>query len=282
MKMPATAAEVNEALARLDLQRMDRTEKCEAWRKALRSAGANAASLPLRLDLPLEYFDFCPRLRILHEFFHAASPALLAHRYCDLRFDEFLETYPSSGQEMGLEVSFFDPEPHCWMYFYAHAGVSDLALGVSIDCWDEQVNFVGANDGHVSSKVEVEPCDTHMAHLAWPEFRTYEDLGMTQRKLAKYLATFRNVMEITLARSYSRKLDQRVLDGFVCYAVKNSFERFLRRVDPDQRVQVKEMVCKACQRFTVSLAVDFQVGVLWHDRSRVFVPEDDSKSPLAV
>uniref|UniRef100_A0A7S4S1P9 Uncharacterized protein n=1 Tax=Alexandrium monilatum TaxID=311494 RepID=A0A7S4S1P9_9DINO len=229
----------------------------------------------------MEYFDFCPRLRVLREFFGKASPFLLAHRYCDLRLDEFLLTYCTCGREMGLEMSFFEPGPHCWMYFYANAGVSGLDLEASIDWWDERINFIGANDGHVSTRVEIEPSDSQHALAFWPEFRAYEEVGMTERKLAKYLAAFRNVMEISLARSFSRKVDQRLFDGFVCYGIKNSFGRFLYRIDSSRRDATRQRVARCCQRYAAGLARNFKVRILWHDRERVFLPEEDATNPFA-
>merc|ERR1711920_992383 len=111
--------------------------------------------------------------------------------------------------------------------------------------------------------------------MGWPGFRLYEDVGMTPRKLAKYLAFFRNAVEIYLARSFSRKLDQRMFDGYVCQAVTNSFKRFLLRLDSRQKEDGKRRVCQACQQYAANLAERFSVVVAWHDGTKVFIPEDD-------
>jgi len=110
--MPLTEMQVNELLSCEKAHRLDlKDERCRLWSEKLQACSTPGGTACLRVqeDLPLEYFDFVPRLRVLQEFFDQTLPTVLTHRFCDLRFDEFLENYPMAGKEAGLEISFFEP-----------------------------------------------------------------------------------------------------------------------------------------------------------------------------
>ena len=154
-------------------------------------------------NIDLEYFDFCPRLRLLHEFFENTSKFITRHRLCDLRLCEFLNSYSIRGKELGLYMHFFDPGH--WMYFYANAFPSDEEWVAAIE--DDQPQdsdlkpgHVGVKGGHVSTQVPITDIDITLANSACAEFK-YWDEPMTEAKLARYLAYFRYYIEVGLVRS---------------------------------------------------------------------------------
>lgn len=219
----------------------------------------------------MEYFDLCPRLRLLHEFFGRTSASILAHRYCDLRFLEYMTTYPRRGNEMGLEVSFFDPD--CWMYFYACAPIDEKAWERSIERPDDYTGAIGLK-GHMATEVKLEPDDMNVAEKVCSDFQVF-DATLTRARLSRYWAAFRNTMELAIVRMHTRKMDQRTFDGYVFMAVHCSFFKFAEKVNslpqPTAERAVKLML-RSGQDFAKSMAEKFAVGVLWHKPNSFIEP----------
>lgn len=120
--MPEEPSEVDDILlGGKQLYRLDDMAECQKAWKSL-SDKDRACDMDVALDLPMEYFDFCPRLRVFREFLDGASEELLAHHYCDIAFLKYMRNYAAYGREIGLEVSYF--KPTSWMYFYANPGSS--------------------------------------------------------------------------------------------------------------------------------------------------------------
>jgi len=266
--VPKTEEEVDNFIAIGRGKRTDLEEPSREWFKRLRAAGDNAATVPYQDDLGMEYFHLCPRLRVVQEFFATTSKNILAHRYCDLRFAEYLLSYPRFGHEFGLEVSWF--EPTCWMYFYACPQAAEGQWDKSIECQEDEVsNFppesVGIQ-GHMATEVKVEKADVEMAGRSVSDFKSY-DAGISQQRLTRYWAAFRNYMELSIIPRHKGVLDQRVFDGCIYMAVNNSFGQFAEKVMqmPSSRGErAARMMFKAGQDFAKILAKTFEVGVLWH------------------
>ena len=225
--LPLTEEDVNNYVRSGRGGRLESSEACRNWRRRLKGAGEARCALPLAEDLPLEYFDLCPRLRLMSEFFERTADDFVAHRYCDLRFLQFLETYPLVGREAGLEVSFF--EPSCWMYFYACAAVDDQQLERSVERADG-VNVPVGVKGHMSSEVRIEAGEIALAARSLQEFQAV-DARVTEGKLSRYWATYRNTLELYLVRHHSRTVDQRIFDTLVYLGVSGSFFKFAERVN---------------------------------------------------
>merc|ERR1712032_974521 len=164
------------------------------------------------------------------------------------------------------------------MYFYANEGVDKLMLERSMD--DVRFNFVGLDNGHVSSKTEVEAVDFDMATKAIWEFRAFDN-EMSKQKLAKYLAAFRDSMEAHLVRSHGHVMDQRCVDYCIKHAVKASLTSFIVRQPMEKRRKARWMVNRICQIYSATLAARLDVGILWHFRGAFMIPdgEDDDLCP---
>uniref|UniRef100_A0A7S1MG54 Uncharacterized protein n=1 Tax=Alexandrium catenella TaxID=2925 RepID=A0A7S1MG54_ALECA len=278
--MPVNEEQVDSFLRSGQGKRLDTEPIAIAWRRRLDMEGPDAALLPIPLDLGLEYFDFCPRLRLLHEFFARTSVRLLEHKYCDLRLTEFLSTYPRMGLEMGLEVAFF--KPRCWMLFYAtpvaNAKQWERAvekLDGSSEDPDRQLQL-DVNNGHMSSSLEVQPAEQELANRMCSEFCEYEP-RMTAPRLARYWAAFRNAMETYLLRKHGLKVDQRVFDVYVFMAINSSFFKFADTIEhmPDQNKAetAERMMYYVGQGFGKALAVRLGITVTWV-RPNIFLGRD--------
>lgn len=212
----------------------------------------------------------------MHEFFARTPESVVGHRLCDLRFCEFLRSYPHRGLEAGLVVSLF--QPNCWMLFYATA-VPDAAR------WERSVEAaehggagqspssarscapdIDVNCGHMSSSLEVGPAELELAERVLSEFRLYE-ASMTTSRLARYWAAFRGTMETHLIRRCQDKLDQRLFDVHVFVAVNSSFFRFsdwLERMPDQPRAEAAcRMMYYVGQGFAKAIASSLGVSVLW-------------------
>jgi len=242
--------------------RMDKTDFCVDWRKRVKAEGGRACFLQVPDELTLEYFDFCPRLRVLREFFDTTSPDLLPHRYCDLRFNEFLRLYPYKGREVGLEVSFFFPE--CWMLFYATPVPEDQQVINNIERAGEA--GVDINNGHMSTNYEVEPADSELATRVLEDFQQY-DRSMMHARLARYWAAFRNSVEVYIVRHAGEKIDQRLFDLIVYISLHASFFGFCDKLArlPDARAAAGyRMMEYIGQGYAKAVGRKLKVRVLWH------------------
>jgi hypothetical protein len=212
-----------------------------------------------------------PKASLLHEFFGRTSESIVAHRYCDLRFLEYLLTYSRQGNELGLEVHFFEPD--AWMYFYSCCGIDEKQWERSIERADDSSTVIGLK-GHMSSEVKLEPGDVEVAERVHGDFQVY-DPHLSRARLARYWAAFRNTMELVLVRLHTRKLDQRNFDAYVWMAVNGSFFKFAERVNSLPQVKAEraaKMMYRVGQDYAKSMADRFGVGVLWHKPNSFIEP----------
>jgi len=261
-EMPATEREVDDFLASGRGFRFDEEQPYKGWMERACNAGTDEQAHMWTEEVPFEYFELCPRLRILREFFARTAPEVVAHRYCDLCCAQFLLAYPRQGREAGLEVSFF--APGCWMYFYACAGLNEWQLQRSIER-PEDAGSVGLG-GHMATEVAVQSTDVQLAVRAGGELEELAP-GLTQEKLARHWAAFRLLMEIQLVRYHEYTLDQRVFDALVHVALRSSFAGFLRQVSrlPAARAaRAEALVCRRGQECARGLARSLGVYILWH------------------
>mmetsp|Transcript_32005 Transcript_32005/g.91866 ORF Transcript_32005/g.91866 Transcript_32005/m.91866 type:complete len:1197 (+) Transcript_32005:140-3730(+) len=273
--MPTSVLEVDNFLvdgrATLNSEEADASSWLETWNKA----GEGRAELLMPDGLNLEYFDFCPRLRILREFFDVTAPELLAHRFCDLRLDEFLIRYTLKGKEFGLELSFVESES--WLYFYAHKGVQDGEWDVACegtDDWEACLpRPVGVSDGHVSSNVTVDSADVHLARNRWRDFLQF-DGSMTPAKLSRYLAHFRFNMEMMMIRHHRQEIDQPEFSTFVLEGAQNSFLGFLQTLREAYDLAGEDLMLSIASGIAKSVAKRFQVSILWQDEDNFISPAD--------
>jgi len=262
--MPTTDREVDTFLSFGRGCRLDYDEKWQVWLEKYRRAGRNAYGVPLADDICLEYFDLCPRLRLVHEFFGATSESLIAHRYCDLRFCTFLVSYPRTGQEIGLEVSFLEPGS-CWMYFYACVAMDGKQLEKSIEDVSGDVDGVIGRQGHMATEISIEKGDIQLAGEVLREFKRFEQ-EITVARLSRYWACFRDHMEVYLVSNHTWTIDQRLFDAIVYNAVNSSFCKFGEKVNrmPAWRGEVAAaMMYKIGQRFAKRLAGVYEVRIFW-------------------
>lgn len=277
VEVPQNAAEVEMFVLNKKGHRLNMTEACREWADALKAAGADAALLPAREDMSMEYFNFCPRLRIVHEFFHATSPKVIAHRYCDLRFMEFMMTYPYMGLEAGLELAWFDASG--WMYFYSNVGLAyeDFKRNYETDedGQDTSPMLLGAERGHVSTTVSLEDVDIQLADEHFEEMQV-NDESLTRSRLARYIAGFRSNMEMDIVRRHTRTMDQRVFDYIVYCWVVNSFGVYVEKIhkdSPKMKCSAAKQLFMLCQKIAKDLAEEFDVKVVWHMPDRFITPE---------
>jgi len=275
--MPCTDAEVDKFLSTGRGWRLDLEENWKSWLRRYRAAGSAAYSVPLADDVGLEYFDLCPRLRLLQEFFEKTSEDILAHRYCDLRFGQFLVSYPRFGAELGLEVCFMESGT-CWMYFYACAAVDNRQYEKSIEDTSEDVEGSSPTSigikGHMATEVPIEQEDIQLAEEVLVDFQLFES-SITSSRLARYWAAFRNYMELCLLPHNAGVLDQRLFDGTVFWGVNSSFFKFAENVQnmPQWRGdKACAMMYKTGQKFAKKLARKLNVGVLWHRPAEFLEP----------
>lgn len=279
--MPCTEEEVDSFVRSGDGTRLDGEEACVLWRRLRDQHYPDESLLPIPSDLPLEYFDFCPRLRLVHEFLERTSVRFLEHKYCDLRMLEFLTVYPSMGQEMGLEVAFF--RPRCWMIFYATPVATQQQWERAVEKTDaptrqdqQQQLRLDVNNGHMSSAFEVQPAEQELADRMCEEFRQYEP-QMTPARLARYWSAFRNAMEVFLARKHSLKIDQRTFDVFVFLAINSSFFKFADKIDRmpdrDKAETAERMMYYVGQGFAKAIAMRIGISIAWV-RPDIFLGRD--------
>lgn len=254
----------------------------EAWAQTLRAAGDEADLLLIPWDLTMEYFDYCPRLRVVTEFFDETGDPVLEHRFCDLRFCEFLQTYPCMGREAGLEVRFFEPQQRdCWMYFYRNAG-SDLdAFEKTIEssegggATDEMPASIGSHYGHVSAEIPVGAEEVRVAKDVFPSFRKW-DGQLTLARLTRYFVAFHTNLDLRLVMRASRRLDQRTFDEMVFWAVAHSFGSYFemaRKGSPTLTSPMSLHLFQTCQSFAAELGERFEVSVLWVQGGRFLTPD---------
>jgi len=268
--MPVNEEQVDKFIKANQGVRMDKKEECAKWRQQYRSRGLLGNTQLVPVDMGLEYFDLCPRLRLVHEFFGKTSADFLAHRYCDLTFNEFLTAYPLQGREMGLEVSFFFPA--CWMLFYATPIPDEKAWKGSVE------KGIDANNGHMSSTYNVEPIERELARRSLDDFNDFE--AITEEKLARYWAAYRAQLECYLVRKRGYKVDQRIFDCIVFLALNGSFFDFWSAVKKKSKFRQQaayEMMCYISQGFAKTIAASLEVDVLWLRPHLFLEPEVENK-----
>jgi len=279
--MPTSEEEVDAYLGDGRAVPNTETEFNKEWREKIRGAGGQAWTLQVPF-VDLEYFDFCPRLRLVREFFRTTSAYVLGHRLCDLRFRDYLLYYPLMGAELGLEVAYF--EPACWMYFYANAMPNQEEWKQAIIGQGEGAaqegpgdgagEHVGLVDGHISSEVRVEAAERAWAEKYVDEFSSV-DPEMSAGELLRCLAHFRNRMENFLVRCHTWTLDQRDFDSMIFQAIQCSFVGFVDRVrasDQEAADQACTFLCHVCRNYAIEEMlghVDVRVG--WFDPD-LFIP----------
>jgi len=282
--LPRTAAAVDGFMANSKWRRRRCTEDCfkefMRERRRLQFEGQDPATLPAPLELEMEYFDMCPRLRILKEFYASTSPRILAHRFCDLRLDEFLLSYAFMGKELGLEVSWFDPGS-VWMYFYSCTGIDMDGTWNNIEgevdetgTAHDAMTFGGDNCGHVSTTFPVRKAEKVLAEEL-REHLQHHDEALTPTKLAKYLASFRINLEVLLVRLHTRTLDQRTFDAHIFDCAMNSFGTFIQKVQKrshDLTSRGADKFFMMCQSFAANLAKTLDVTIFWHRPEEYLMP----------
>mmetsp|Transcript_24046 Transcript_24046/g.68918 ORF Transcript_24046/g.68918 Transcript_24046/m.68918 type:complete len:540 (+) Transcript_24046:2-1621(+) len=253
-------------------KRMDKQPDTLEWKRMIEAQGTQACTMQLPDELTLEYFDFCPRLRLMREFLNSTSQELLAHRYCDLRFNEFLRLYPFKGGELGLEVAFFFPES--WMLFYATPIMEDDHVKKIIEKTDDSA--VNINNGHMSASYAVDRADDELGTRALADFNFF-DSSVSQSRLARYWAAFRNALEVFLVRKHGQTIDQRQHDLFVFLAINSSFFKFAdlleRMTDRAKAETAERMMYYVGQGFGRAVAARLGIRVLWV-RPDIFLGRD--------
>lgn len=271
-EIPSTQEQVDEFLqdGRATLLRDD--DVCRNWRQQLQEVHQATESSLTLIDVPddleLEYFDFYPRLRIVREFFDNTSSTVLANRFCDLRFNEFLRKYPLWGQELGLQVAFFEAD--CWMYFYAYKGVSEEGVAEIFERADDSIpTNAGVADGHVSSDIPVEDCDVNLAKENVTLFQSY-DQSLTMAKISMFIAHFRYAMENKLIRMHRTTVDQPYFDCVVREMADKGFLNYLNattadivELDPKKARILANRMYLVFQRYAISMLDKLEINVIW-------------------
>eukprot|EP00747_Dinoflagellata_sp_TGD_P108744 gnl/TRDRNA2_/TRDRNA2_170506_c0_seq2.p1 gnl/TRDRNA2_/TRDRNA2_170506_c0~~gnl/TRDRNA2_/TRDRNA2_170506_c0_seq2.p1 ORF type:complete len:690 (+),score=111.81 gnl/TRDRNA2_/TRDRNA2_170506_c0_seq2:197-2071(+) len=269
--LPCTMEQVEDFLRVGRGYRMELGEVYSEWYDNLKEPGSTEVEA-IPEDIFLEYFDFCPRLRIFREFFQITSTDIIQHKYCDLRFGRFLMQYPLSGKELGLELSVFKPD--CWMYFYACANQNEFQFMRSLEAGDSM-----GQAEQMSSSIKADSRDTEMAEKVLAAVQEYErDISATM--LARYFAMFHFLMDMWLIPAHTDKLDQRVFDFYVYMAASNSFGKLDFFVFACRKSSKKfgEVLCQLGHEFAAGLAKTLGVDILWHTPGRFMWPEVKTSS----
>lgn len=273
--LPTNVAEVDEFLKSTWGVRRNRDPNCMTWMESYNNAGAEATSLWTPGELAMEYFDFCMRLRLLHEFFETTGPQVIAHRFCDLRLDMFLITYPFMGREMGLELSWFD-SGDVWMYFYANAGIDHESIFKNVEEGDSE-GFSPSNgdDVHVSTSFPIRQAEKQLSEQVFEQLQPFER-SLTPGRLTKYLASYRISLEVNLVRIHTRRIDQRTFDQIVFDSVMASFGSFVDKIwsrSPDLSSRPATRLFAVCQSFAKAMAKTYDVSILWHFPDEYMMPD---------
>jgi len=280
-KLACTSEGVDDFLSSDVLLRCDQEAPCTEWSRALASAGVDATLLPIRKDMYMEYFNFCPRLRVLKEFFHITSPTVLTHRFCDLRLCHFLTEYPRVGHELGLAVAWFSPD--CWMYFYSNVGVDLDRFSKCLESTDGDPRVIGVDGGHVSTTVRVEESEVRLAEKVFSDF-VKADTSLTVPRLSRYFAVFRHHIESELVRRHTCTMDQRLLDWLIYSCVGTSFGNFVEcliQEHPSLKSPVARKLLLTCQTMAKGLMEVLDVTVVWHKPGQFIEPDLDVWNVLA-
>jgi len=279
-KLPTTERAVDDDLARGRAVLSGEGKSARAWRRDLDHSGGDAVRLPDNADFELRFFDFCPRLRLLREFFEATSPNVLGHPFCDARCGQFLATYPQMGREMGLAVHFFKPLSNSWIYFHANEGV-----GHRRRLWQQQQNL-GAGEGKsaatatvertssvagattTNNGAEVEATERKLAADLLPRFRVY-DKSLTESKLSQFLTTFRTSVELWLIRYHQCRMGQVLFDEQVVKLAQHAFASTRGATGPQK---LSPHTYKICRDVARAEAAYFGVEVDWHSEQDLLTP----------
>merc|ERR1712217_462595 len=92
------------------------------------------------------------------------------------------------------------------------------------------------------------------------------DVSLSQERLTRYWAAYRNQLEVLLIRKVGCKIDQRLLDTCVAEAVNRSFFSFWDKVCklPKQRaVHGYELLLYTAQGYARGVASAFSIDILW-------------------
>lgn len=252
--------------------------ECQDWQKTIRKEDGSSTDRPPPESLFMEHFDYSPRLRVLHEFFNTTAEEIFAHRFCDLRLCEFLETYPRFGTEFGMRLHIFTPNQG-WMYFYSNAGMDPGEVVQT--CYGTEVNdqelpeVLFAHVEHVSAEVPVTDAEVSLAEKHWNKFRIHDGL-MTTRALTKYFAAFRGSMEHFLVRLHTRVIDQRRFDGLIVTCAMSTFGSFSKMCADEGGTTLAckagQILLRVCQDFAKAIALVCGVSIIWRDHGAVLVP----------
>jgi len=256
--LPLTVKEVDDFIASGHGWQMDDARPCPSWFEQLPLTGHDS--------LCMEYFQLCPCFRLVEEFFATTSAAVLAHRYCSLRFAEYLLSYPLFGRELGLEVSWF--QPRCWMYFHE----SRVSLEGQ---WEQCIE----NQADTDKESSTSSLDSFLAEEYFKDFNL-SDHGIRCKQFVQQWAVFRDLMELVLVPRHCRTLDQRMFDRYVCTAVGETFSLVAtKHGDTLTRCsQAFTTLCRAGQDFAKSLAETLQVRVFWHFPDRFMETDFEDRS----
>lgn len=278
-ELPSTASEIDGFLSAKLGERLDKQDPCTNFARNLKLMGADAALLPIEDGIALEYFNFCPRLRILHEFFDQTSETVISHRFCDLRLCEFLTTYSRMGHELGLALEWFDTD--CWMYFYANVGLDMASFQKNFEIEGDEATesvaptLIGADNGHVSTTIPLEASDIKLGEEVCKEMLA-EDETLTPARLARYVAAFRSNISMEILRRHTRTMDQRLLDWLVFTWASPSFGKFtekLRTKSPSLKSMAANKLFKRCQGIARSVMQECDVKLVWVKQEAFLTPE---------
>lgn len=266
-ELPCTEEAVELFLRQGKGERQERLPQSLDWLERYAEEGCDAQ---ITQALNLEYFDYCPRLRILAEFFERTPTSLLEHKYCDIHCTNFLASYFWKGREMGLEVSFFSP--HSWMLFYSTPSTTDLQWEEAVEkvYEDTEALKIDVNNGHMSTNLEVKKSDEELAERSCQEFQEY-DRRMTVPRLARYWAAFRNNVELQFMKRVCSTWDQRAVEVCVFLAINQSFFQFDQMLncmrDQDKAEVAKRMMYYVGRGYAQALADSLGLTIFWvnHD-----------------
>eukprot|EP00443_Scrippsiella_acuminata_P093958 CAMPEP_0115510480 /NCGR_PEP_ID=MMETSP0271-20121206/73438_1 /TAXON_ID=71861 /ORGANISM="Scrippsiella trochoidea, Strain CCMP3099" /LENGTH=146 /DNA_ID=CAMNT_0002940453 /DNA_START=12 /DNA_END=448 /DNA_ORIENTATION=+ len=80
--VPTRDKEVDDWIKEGLVDRLDEREAARLWRRYIELVGDAGVSASACEELRLTYFDCCPKLALVREFFERAPTAVLRHRHC--------------------------------------------------------------------------------------------------------------------------------------------------------------------------------------------------------
>jgi len=159
------------------------------------------------------------------------------------------------------------------MLFYATPIMEDDHVKKIIEKADDDT-AVNVNNGHMSSNYAVDRADDELGSRALPDFRHF-DSSVSQKRLSRYWAAFRNSVENYIVRHAGEKIDQRLFDLIVYISLQSSFFKFVERLDtmPDAKaIAGVTMMEYISQGYAKAVARKMDISVLWHRPSLFLEP----------